>query len=95
MLKIPSLALLSFPMLLLTKMRLNPDLASYRATAYPIPSEPPVTKTHPPPYLFLRSNLLLKKDAKVVLKNATILTIPMKKQKQRRAYKVQKHQSPS
>ncbi len=88
MLKIPSLALLSLSMLLLTKMRLNPDLASYRAIAYPIPAEPPVTKAHPPPYLFLRSNLLLKKDAKVILKNATILTTPMRKQKQKRAYNV-------
>lgn len=72
-----SLALLSLSMFRLTRTKLNPALASSWAMAYPIPSEPPVTKAHPPSYLSLRLSLLRNKDPKTVNMNRMILTVPM------------------
>lgn len=77
--RIVSLALLSLSVLRLTKTRLKPAFANSLAMAYPIPSEPPVTNAQPPSYLFLRSSLLRKKEAKTVARKQNILIVPIAK----------------
>ena len=68
-------------------MMLKPYLASSIAIAYPIPSDPPVTKAHPPPYLSFKFFLLLKYEPTMVQTKLMILTAPIKKQKNRKASK--------
>ena len=68
-------------------MILNPYFASSTAIAYPIPSDPPVTKAQPPPYLCFKFFLFLKYDPMIVHTKLKILTAPTKKQKNKNASK--------
>ena len=83
-------AVWSLERLRLTNMILNFYLANYYAIEQPIPSDPPVTSTHPPPYLLYRSALRLRKGLRKATNILTNLIKPTMKQSMVR----QLHQHP-